>query len=143
MKINERIVYKNTDFAVLVPYWAEWPYEIIVLPTFQISSINELTGAQITNLAKSLTLTAKMYAQFFDHPKYGAAYVMGIHQQPTDKMPHPELQMHIHFETPYLTSARLKFQAGYEKFAEKQRDITPELAAQALKKVAVSILSIL
>jgi UDPglucose--hexose-1-phosphate uridylyltransferase len=64
---------------------------------------------------------------------------MGVHQRPTDKNEYAQLQMHIHFEPPWLTPSRLKFMVGYERFGEQQRDITPEQAAQTLKKVADSL----
>lgn len=136
---DQRVVYANEDFLVLVPYWVEWPYETMVLPRSRISGIDELNNDQATNLAKILALATRMYAGLFERPKYGASYLMGIHQKPTDKKDHPELQMHIHFQPPYLTPSRLKFQAGYERFGEKQRDMTAEQAAATLRKVADSI----
>jgi len=136
---DERVVYVNEDFVVLVPYWVEWPYETMVLPRSRISGIDELNNDQAASLAKSLALVTRTYASLFERPKYGASYLMGIHQKPTDKKDHPELQMHIHFQVPYLTPSRFKFQAGYEKFGEKQRDMTAEQAAQRLRECAQAL----
>jgi len=139
IKRGDRLVYKNPDFVVVVPFWAEWPYETMILPKPHISGIDELNKQQATNLAKSLALVTKTYANMFNRPKYGTSYTMGIHQKPTDGKKHPHLQMHIHFEPPWLTPSRLKFMVGYERFGEQQRDITPEQAAQTLRKAAGSI----
>lgn len=136
---GERMVYENPDFAVVVPFWAEWPYETMILPKTHISGIDGLNKQQVTNLAQVLSLITKIYAVVFDRPKYGASYTMGIHQKPTDQKDYPELQMHIHFEPPWLTPSRLKFMVGYERFGEQQRDITAEQAAQTLRKIAASI----
>lgn len=136
---DERLVYANEDFVVLVPYWVEWPYETMILPRSRISGIDESNHDQAISLAESLSLITRVYSSLFERPKYGASYLMGIHQRPTDKKDHPEWQMHIHFQPPYLTPSRLKFQAGYERFGEKQRDITAEQAARILRKAAETI----
>lgn len=139
IKKGKRLVYENSDFAVVVPFWAEWPYETLILPKFHIDGIDRLNKKQSTNLAEILSLVTKTYAVVFDRPKYGASYTMGIHQKPTNGKDYPELQMHIHFEPPWLTSSRLKFMVGYERFAEQQRDITPEQAAEALRNALKSV----
>lgn len=140
IKKGERLVYENPDFIVVVPFWAECPYETMVLPKSHIDGIDKLSRQQITNLAKSLALVTKTYATLFERPGYGASYTMGIHQRPTDHKDHPELQMHIHFEPPWLTPSRLKFMVGYERFAEQQRDITPEQSAETLRNAAKSLI---
>jgi len=137
IKKGERLVYENPDFAVVVPFWAEWPYESMILPKTHIDGIDKLSKEQTTNLAQALSLVTKTYANVFNHPKYGASYTMGIHQKPTDGKDHPELQMHIHFEPPWLTPSRLKFMVGYERFGEQQRDITPEQAAERLRNAKI------
>lgn len=139
IKKGERLIYQNPNFVVVVPFWAEWPYETVVLPRSQISGIDKLGKRQVANLAKSLSIVTKTYAVVFQRPKYGASYTMGIHQKPTDGKDHPQLQMHIHFEPPWLTPSRLKFMVGYERFGEQQRDITPEQAAETLRNAVESI----
>lgn len=138
-KKRERVIYQNSHFTLLVPFWAEWPYETMILPNSHLSGLHEITNDQIADLGKVLSLITKIYSSLFNRPLYGAPYTMGIHQKPTDNQNYPEVVMHIHFQPPLLTVNRQKFMVGYERFAEKQRDITPEQAARELKKFAKKI----
>ncbi|HLL60103.1 MAG TPA: galactose-1-phosphate uridylyltransferase [Candidatus Nitrosocosmicus sp.] len=134
LKTKERIIFESDVFVILMPFWADWPFETLILPKSQLTSIDELNEDQSYDLAKTLSILAKTYATFFERPLYGAPY-MGIHQKPTDGNEYPYIRFHIHFEPPLLTPNRLKYQASYEKFAESQRDITVEDAAARLRKI--------
>lgn len=130
LKTGDRVVDKNDDFVTLVPFWAVWPYETMILPRKSLMAISELNGEQIKNLAESLKIILTKYDNLF---QTSFPYSMGIHQKPTDNKKHPEWTMHFHFYPPLLRSATIKkFMVGYEMLAEAQRDITPEDAAQTL-----------
>lgn len=139
LKAKERLIYKNNNFAIVVPFWAEWPYETMVLPRTELPALDEMSNSQISDLAKALAVISRVYANFFHRPKSGAPYTMGIHQRPTDGKLHKGIQMHFHFQPPLLTAARQKFMVGYERFAEPQRDITAERAAGELKPIAAAV----
>lgn len=128
---NERIVYQNDHFAVLVPFWAVWPFETIVLPKRHIRSMDEMSADEVVAFAdayKTLTLT---YDHVFDCE---FPYTAGIHQAPTTEGNHDAWQMHMHFFPPLLRSATVrKFMVGYEMLATPQRDITAESAAGTLR----------
>lgn len=131
----ERVITQVGDFVLLVPFWAEWPYELYILPTTEISSIDQLSTTQITDLAHLLSQATRLYAAFFGMPINGAPYMLSFSQKPTLHYPDDTMQLFLKFICPMLTSTRQKYQAGYEKSAEPQRDITPELAATQLKKI--------
>jgi len=119
---NERIIYRNRSFAAVVPYWAVWPFETMILPLRHITSINQLTEK----------VTVK-YDNLF---KTSFPYSMGIHQSPTDGKDYSYTHMHVHFAPPLLRSATVKkFMVGYELMAMSQRDITPEKSAEVLKEL--------
>lgn len=130
---DERVLFTNDSFTVLVPYWATWPYETMILPRIQIASIDQLNKSQITDLAQALSVLTKTYDALFD---VSMPYSMGIHQSPTDGQDHDYQTMHFHFYPPLLRSATVKkFMVGFEMLAMPQRDITSEQAAQRLKEV--------
>lgn len=130
LKEQKRIIYQNDSFVVLVPFWAVWPYELMILPKTAISNISQLNEAQITDLAKAMKYLGVKYDNLF---LTNFPYSMGIHQAPTDSKEHPEWQLHFHYMPPLLRSATVKkFMVGYELMATPQRDITPEQAASTL-----------
>lgn len=135
LELDERILYKNEDFVLLVPFWVEWPYETLILPTFPLTGLNDLDEAKFKNLSILLQNITKAYGVLFKRPLYGAPYTMGIHQQPTDGKDWSFAQLHMHFQPPLLTADRQKFMVGYERFAEAQRDLTAEQAAGQLKEI--------
>jgi UDPglucose--hexose-1-phosphate uridylyltransferase len=135
LKRNQRIIQENDDFILLVPHWAMWPYETMILPKADRTGIDQLTKGEIKNLAAILSVITKKYSVLFRRPHYGAPYMMGIHQRPTDGKEHTSVQLHIHFEPPLLTPDRQKILAGYERLAQPQRDLTPEKAAETLRNV--------
>ncbi|MBD3393803.1 MAG: UDP-glucose--hexose-1-phosphate uridylyltransferase [Chitinivibrionales bacterium] len=128
---NERIVFENDSFVALVPYWAFWPFETMLLCKQHAPGITELTDGQRRDLADALHRMSIRYDNLF---KTSFPYSMGIHQQPTDGAVHDEWHLHIHYYPPLLRSATVrKFMVGYEMMAMPQRDITAEQAAQRLR----------
>jgi UDPglucose--hexose-1-phosphate uridylyltransferase len=128
---RERIVYENERFTVLVPFWAVWPYETMILPKKKTRHILELTDQDIVDFARAIQTITVKYDNLF---KTSFPYSAGIHQAPTDDKEHPEWQMHMHFYPPLLRSAVIKkFMVGYELLANPQRDITSEVSAAILR----------
>ncbi len=128
---EERVVASNKDWLVVVPYWAAWPFETLLLPRFPIQRITELTEARHQSLADIIQQITTRYDNLF---QTSFPYSMGWHGAPFDGCSHPEWTLHAHFFPPLLRSASIrKFMVGYELLAEVQRDITPEQAAQRLR----------
>jgi UDPglucose--hexose-1-phosphate uridylyltransferase len=135
-RAGERIVFSNAHFTVLVPYWAIWPFETIVLPHRRVGSIDELTPDESMGLAAALSELTIRYDNLFET---SFPYSMGFHQRPTDGRTHPEWQLHAHFYPPLLRSATVrKFMVGFEMLGSPQRDITPESAAEQLRAVSAT-----
>jgi UDPglucose--hexose-1-phosphate uridylyltransferase len=131
---NERLVCRNESFIALVPFWAVWPFEAMVLPRPHRGALPELSGRERDDLAEILRRLLRAYDRVFDAP---FPYSMGIHQKPTDGEDHPEWHMHFHFYPPLLRSTTIrKFMVGYEMLAQPQRDITPESSAERLRELA-------
>jgi UDPglucose--hexose-1-phosphate uridylyltransferase len=132
----ERIVCVNAHFVALVPFWAIWPFETMVLPRRHAASIEALTDAEAAALADILKRLTTRYDNLFE---VSFPYSAGIHQQPSDGAAHPAWHMHLHFLPPLLRSATVKkFMVGYELLAMPQRDITPEAAADRLRALSDS-----
>jgi len=128
---RERIVFENEHFTVLVPFWATWPFETMLLPNHHVGSIDELTAAEAMSLADALHAITLRYDNLFET---SFPYSMGFHQRPTDGAAHAAWQLHAHFYPPLLRSATVrKFMVGFELLGEPQRDITPENAAERLR----------
>lgn len=129
---TDRVVIKNNTFAVVVPFWATWPYETMILPQKHMASLSDFTKADTQDLADILKAITQTYDRLFD---VSFPYSMGLHQPPTDGKKHDEWQFHIHFFPPLLRSATIKkHYVGYEMMAEGQRDMTPEQAAKTLRE---------
>ena len=134
LKEGERIVCQNDDFVVLVPFWAVWPFETLVLPRRHRGALPDLTAEEREALADILGRLARRYDNLF---AVTFPYSMGFHQRPTTGAEHPEWHLHGHFYPPLLRSATVrKFMVGYELLAQPQRDITPESAAQRLRDLS-------
>lgn len=130
-KRGERIVAANEDFTALVPFWAIWPFEILLTAHRACASLSDLTTHEQANLADLLRQVTTRYDNLFE---ISFPYSMGFHQAPNDGCPHPEWVLHAHFYPPLLRSATIrKFMVGYEMLAQPQRDITPESAAARLR----------
>jgi UDPglucose--hexose-1-phosphate uridylyltransferase len=128
---QERIVEENDTWVALVPFWAVWPFELLLLPRNQVASIRELEQPARDGLAEILQLVTAGYNQVFD---IAFPYSMGFHGAPTDDKAHPEWLLHAHFFPPLLRSATVrKFMVGFELLGSPQRDITPETATATLR----------
>lgn len=131
---NERVIYRNSSFAALVPYWAVWPFETMILPLRHITSIIQMTENETADFADIFKKVTVKYDNLF---KTSFPYSMGIHQSPTDGKDYSYTHMHVHFAPPLLRSATVKkFMVGYELMAMSQRDITPEKSAEVLKELS-------
>jgi UDPglucose--hexose-1-phosphate uridylyltransferase len=131
---GERTVLSNEQFVVLVPFWAVWPFETLVLPRVHAGSLLDLTESGRHGLADILRQITRRYDRMFG---VTFPYSMGLHQPPTDGAEHPRWHLHGHFYPPLLRSATIrKFMVGYELLAGPQRDITPERAAAQLREIA-------
>lgn len=129
--IGERMVCADDHFVVVVPFWAVWPYETLVISRRPVGRLTELDSAERASLAGIVRRLVARYDDLFGVP---FPYSMGMHQAPTDGRPHREWHLHLHFYPPLLRSATIrKFLVGFELLAEPQRDITPESAAKRLR----------
>jgi UDPglucose--hexose-1-phosphate uridylyltransferase len=129
---NERIVVQNEEWVALVPFWAVWPYETMLLPRRHVMAVPELTTSERDALADILKRLTTRYDNLFET---SFPYSMGWHGQPTDGRRHPHWQLHAHFYPPLLRSATVKkFMVGYEMLGMPQRDITAEQAANRLRE---------
>jgi len=127
---RERVVCENEAFACVVPYWAVWPFETLLLSRRHLSSLLDLTPTEKDLLADILRRITTRYDNVFET---SFPYSMGFHQRPLDGQPHSELHFHAHYFPPLLRSATVqKFMVGYEMLAAPQRDVTPESAAAKL-----------
>jgi len=128
---KERVVCENEGFVALVPYWAVWPFETLVLSRRHVSNIVGLNEKERDDLADILRRLTIRYDNLFET---AFPYSMGFHQQPEDRKEHPEWHFHAHYFPPLLRSATVqKFMVGYEMLAGPQRDITAEIAAARLR----------
>jgi UDPglucose--hexose-1-phosphate uridylyltransferase len=135
---GERTVDSNDDWLAIVPFWAAWPFEVLLLPRFAVQRMPDLSPGQRDNLASILKALTTRYDNLF---QTSFPYSMGWHGAPwgapfTDG-PQDHWQLHAHFYPPLLRSASVrKFMVGYEMLGEPQRDLTPERAAEMLRSVS-------
>ncbi|MGD0214628.1 MAG: UDP-glucose--hexose-1-phosphate uridylyltransferase [Terriglobales bacterium] len=128
---QSRVVLQNEHFVTLVPFWAVWPFEVLVVSKQHVRDLLALDRSQRASLAAMLKALTTRYDNLFTT---SFPYSMGFHQAPTDGNEHPEWHLHAHFYPPLLRSASIrKFMVGYEMLASPQRDISPEAAAAALR----------
>jgi UDPglucose--hexose-1-phosphate uridylyltransferase len=128
---KERVIFANEHFMAVVPYWAVWPFEVLLVARRHLGAMPELTPEERDGLADALRRIATRYDNLF---KTSFPYTMGFHQTPTDGKGHPEWHFHAHFYPPLLRSATVrKFMVGFEMLGMPQRDITPEGAAEQLR----------
>ena len=131
---KERVVTINDDWLVVVPYWAAWPFETLLLPRFTVSRITELNSKQKLSLADILRKITIKYDNLFE---CSFPYSMGWHGAPFDNQQHKEWTLHASFFPPLLRSATIrKFMVGYEMMAEAQRDLTAEQAAKRIREAS-------
>lgn len=132
---ESRLVCQNAHFVALVPFWAVWPYEAMIIPRRHIQHIGQMDQAEKRAYASILKDLTSRFDRVFD---CSFPYSAGIHQSPTDGKEHPEWHMHMSFYPPLLRSATVKkFMVGYEMFANPQRDITAEMAAASMREQVV------
>jgi UDPglucose--hexose-1-phosphate uridylyltransferase len=128
---GERIVLQNEQIVVLVPFWAVWPFETLLLTRRHVGSLTELSEAEREALADAARRLTVRYDNLFE---VSFPYSMGFHQSPADGAAHPETHLHAHYYPPLLRSATVrKFMVGYEMLANPQRDLTAETAAARLR----------
>jgi len=129
-ELQERIVLENRDFIAVVPFWAVWPFETMIISKRHIQNIGQFSEDEKRGYADIISRLTIKYDNLF---KTSFPYSAGIHQSPTDNKKHPEWHFHMHFYPPLLRSANIrKFMVGYEMLANPQRDITPEESARML-----------
>lgn len=134
---GERIVCANDHFTALVPFWAVWPFEVLLIANRHLASLPDHNQAEVGGLADILRRLTARYDNLFE---VTFPYSMGFHQAPTDQKTmndsttHPEWHFHAHYYPPLLRSATVrKFMVGFEMLGMPQRDITPETAAERLR----------
>jgi UDPglucose--hexose-1-phosphate uridylyltransferase len=133
-RLGERVVSANEHFTAVVPFWAVWPFEIMIVGHRHTASLSDLNPAEIAGLADVLRRVTARYDNLFE---ISFPYSMGFHQAPTDQQPHPEWHLHLHFYPPLLRSATVrKFMVGFELLSMPQRDITPETAAERMRSLS-------
>ncbi|MBL7968865.1 MAG: UDP-glucose--hexose-1-phosphate uridylyltransferase [Prolixibacteraceae bacterium] len=134
MTKKDRLVVENEHFVALVPFWAVWPFETMIISRRPVQNILLLTEEERTALADIYKQLTVKYDNLFE---VSFAYSAGLHQAPTDGNDYPEWHLHMHFFPPLLRSASVKkFMVGYEMLATPQRDITAEQAAQRLRDLS-------
>ncbi|HEU4885732.1 MAG TPA: UDP-glucose--hexose-1-phosphate uridylyltransferase [Longimicrobium sp.] len=133
LELDERVVFANDHFAAVVPFWAVWPFETLLVSRRPARDLTALDGAERDALADALKRLTTRYDRLFG---VSFPYSAGVHQAPTDGRPHPEYHLHLHFYPPLLRSATVKkFMVGYEMLGEPQRDVTPESSAARLREI--------
>jgi UDPglucose--hexose-1-phosphate uridylyltransferase len=130
---GDRVIVENDHFTAIVPWWAVWPFETMILSRRHLGMLPQLTGDERDALADILKRLTTRYDNLFD---VSFPYTMGFHQSPVDGNAHPEWHFHAHFYPPLLRSATVrKFMVGFEMLGMPQRDITPEDAAARLRAI--------
>ncbi|MFT5641370.1 MAG: UDPglucose--hexose-1-phosphate uridylyltransferase [Cyclobacteriaceae bacterium] len=134
LEVKERIIYENDSFVCLVPFWAVWPYETMIIPKRHFQAITDMTEAEENNFAEMLSNITIRYDNLFNT---SFPYSAGMQQRPTDGGDYEGWHFHYSFYPPLLRSATVKkFMVGYEMFAGPQRDITAEQAAETLRSLS-------
>lgn len=128
--LETRVVYSDEHICAIVPFWAIWPFELLVLPRRHAGSLEELAGEERDALASAMQTLVRRYDGLFST---AFPYSMGFHQLPF-REPRAQFHLHAHYYPPLLRSASVKkYMVGYEMLAQPQRDITPESAAERLR----------
>ena len=134
LRKGERIILENGDFVALVPFWAAWPFETMIIPKRPMARITDMTESEIVAMADIYRKLTIRYDNLFE---VSFPYSAGIHQAPTDGHDHKEWHWHMVFYPPLLRSATIKkFMVGFEMLGNPQRDITPEFGAAKLRSVS-------
>jgi UDPglucose--hexose-1-phosphate uridylyltransferase len=129
-----RVVTLNDHWLAVVPFWAVWPFETLLVSRRHAASLGDLTAPEKSGLADALRRLTARYDNLF---QVSFPYSMGFHQPPTDGSVYPSWHLHAHFYPPLFRSASIrKFMVGYELLAMPQRDLTPETAAERLRTLS-------
>ncbi len=130
---QERIIFENDGFVVLVPFWAVWPFETMIVPKKHQSNILEMDATEAYQYAEAIAVITKAYDKIFNT---SFPYSSGIHQAPTNGEENKHWHWHMSFYPPLLRSATVKkFMVGYEMFGSPQRDITAESAVKMIREL--------
>ena len=130
---QDRIIFENESFVILVPFWAVWPFETMIIPKKHQSNLLDLTEEQTLHYAEAIAVITKAYDKLFNT---SFPYSSGIHQAPTNNESQTHWHWHMSFYPPLLRSATVKkFMVGYEMFGSPQRDITAESAVKMIKNL--------
>ncbi|XP_058850362.1 galactose-1-phosphate uridylyltransferase-like isoform X2 [Acipenser ruthenus] len=133
---KERVVVENEDWLVVVPYWATWPFQTLLLPRRHVLRLNDLSNEERQSLASIMKRLLTKYDNLFE---ISFPYSMGWHGAPTGHQLAEDMshwQLHAHYYPPLLRSSTIrKFMVGYEMLAQEQRDLTPEQAAERLRNL--------
>ena len=131
---GERVVASNEHFTAVVPFWAVWPFEVMLLSNRHLGALADLTPAEVSGLADVIRQVTTRYDNLFE---VSFPYSMGFHQTPTNGNAYPAHHLHAHYYPPLLRSATVrKFMVGYEMLGMPQRDLTPETAAARLRELS-------
>jgi UDPglucose--hexose-1-phosphate uridylyltransferase len=134
--VGDRVVVENDEWLIVVPYWAVWPFETLILPKREVTRITDLDPSQRSGLAVVLKEILTRYDNLFGT---AFSYSMGWHGAPFTEDGHRHWQLHAHIYPPLLRSATVrKFMVGYELLAEPQRDLTAEDAAARIREVSAT-----
>jgi len=132
LEMQDRLVAYNDHWVALVPFWATWPFETLILPRRRVQSLSDLASTERDGLANVLKRLLVRYDNLF---QISFPYTMGWHGAPFHSEKNDHWQLHAHIYPPLLRSATVKkFMVGYEMTAEAQRDLTPEQAANRLRE---------
>lgn len=136
-RAGERIVFADQHLVVLVPFWAVWPFELLLILRDHQPRLDTLDGPSREALAAALVRVSRLYDRLFD---CRFPYSMGFHQAPTDGFAHDECHLHAHWYPPLLRNAEIrKFMVGFEMLGNPQRDLTAETAAQRLREAMARV----
>ncbi len=129
---GERVIASNETFTALVPFWAVWPFEVLLVSHRHAGSLSDLDASEVSGLADIMRQVTTRFDNLFE---ISFPYSMGFHQAPTDGKHYPDQHLHAHYYPPLLRSATVrKFMVGFEMLGMPQRDITPETAAARLRE---------
>ena len=133
LKLDERIVLQDEAFVALVPFWAYWPFETMIMSRRPFARFSDMRNDEIVSLTSILHRLTAVYDNLFE---ISFPYSAGFHPAPTDGKGHPEWHFHMHFYPPLLRSPVIKkFRVGSEMLGIPQRDFTPEYAAEKLRRL--------
>ena len=134
LDLGERVIFENDSCVAIVPFWATWPFEAMILPKRHHGSLSSFDETESMGLSDAIRKLCISYDRLFDTD---FPYSMGIHQAPTNGEPSDGWHLHLHYYPPLLRSASVKkFMVGYEMLANPQRDITAEVSAVRLRSLS-------